>query len=183
MNPSAVALAILLSTSAILSATMGVAWAHFGRQRHALTLAFAYGSGLVHWSIDAIGLLWFPGNPAIIGTATVFTIITSTLVAMACRQRSLLPEYFGRFALAAGLTAVAILAVSITDIHVAMRAVLPCLYSAVMMAVVISELRRKTDRKSKRASRLTAPEIAFIAGLGCVAYLRVRPIGRGWCRG
>src|SRR3546814_8830262 len=83
---------------------MGVAWAHFGRQRHALTLAFAYGSGLVHWSIDAIGLLWFPGNPAIIGTATVFTIITSTLVAMACRQRSLLPEYFGRFALAAGLT-------------------------------------------------------------------------------
>src|SRR3546814_5404310 len=88
MNPSAVALAILLSTSAILSATMGVAWAHFGRQRHALTLAFAYGSGLVHWSIDAIGLLWFPGNPAIIGTATVFTIITSTLVAMRSEEHT-----------------------------------------------------------------------------------------------
>src|SRR3546814_5877140 len=113
--------------------------------------------------------------PAIIGTATVFTIITSTLVAMACLQRSLLPEYFGRFALAAGLTAVAILAVSITDIHVAMRAVLPCLYSAVMMAVAISALRRKTVRKMEKASRLTAPEIAFIAVLAVVAIFQVMP--------
>src|SRR3546814_17928639 len=94
---------------------------------------------------------------------------------MACRQRSLLPEYFGRFALAAGLTAVAILAVSITDIHVAIRPVLPSLYSAVLMAVAIRALRRKTVRKMAKASRLTAQEQAFLAVLSVLALFQDTP--------
>src|SRR3546814_3721978 len=53
-----------------------------------------------------------------------------------------------------------------------MRAVLPCLYSAVMMAVAISALRRKTVRKMEKASRLTAPEIALIAVLADVAIFQ-----------
>src|SRR3546814_14951121 len=42
-----------------------------------------------------------------------------------------------------------------------------------MMAVAISALRRKTVRKMEKASRLTAPEIAFIAVLAVVAIFQV----------
>src|SRR3546814_10345629 len=55
----------------------------------------------------------------------------------------------------------------------ALPILLPCLYSAVMMAVAISALRRKTVRKMEKASRLTAPEIAFIAVLAVVAIFQV----------
>src|SRR3546814_16935116 len=41
------------------------------------------------------------------------------------------------------------------------------------MAVAISALRRKTVRKLENASRLTAPEIAFIAVLAVVAIFQV----------
>lgn len=169
-------LSILLSTSFILCVTLTLAWLHFGRQRYILSWALAFGCSVLHWTLNLAGVIFLPGNRTVVAVATLFPLVTASLTAIGCRQRAMLPEYFGRFIAAGSCMAVAILAAFATGIHVGMRAALPSFYGATMLIMGFLALRRMPEQRTKSGTRgegLRAPEVAFMAGLAAVALFQI----------
>lgn len=155
MNPAVVILSVLFFTSAILCATMTLAWFHFGRQKHAASWATAYGLGALQWVVNAFGVLAMPGAvlPSIMASATVLG--SGALVAIGARQRAGLPPRTGWFMALGGLTLLAITLVYTVFPYPGLQGALSNLYAGGAIAVgAISTW--------PRGRKPNAPEWAFI---------------------
>ncbi|RJG55071.1 GGDEF domain-containing protein [Sphingobium terrigena] len=86
MDPAIIIIALLFFTSVIMALAMGVAWLHFGRQRHVLSWALSYGAAMVQWIANAGGIALKSGP--FMALAAVCIIVSGTLVVVGVRQRS-----------------------------------------------------------------------------------------------
>lgn len=158
MNPALVILFVLFTTSSMLCVAMTLAWLHFGRQRHALSWALAYGGGAVQWAINAVMLMLAPGHPLPIIVGTLLVLTTSSLIAIGCRQRAGLRPHFRRFALAAAIAGIAITLTVTVFPWFGLRVVIANLYVAAMIPIALAATWPR-NRKAR------APEIAFMVML------------------
>lgn len=85
MNPAFVILSVLFFTSAIMCASMTLAWVHFGRKRYVLTWAVSYGFSVLQWMLNSAGIAL--GMMPVVGLAGLCILASSTLVALGARQR------------------------------------------------------------------------------------------------
>ncbi|MCF8708812.1 GGDEF domain-containing protein [Rhizorhapis sp. SPR117] len=153
---------------------MTLVWAHFGRERHVLSWAMAYGCSTMHWALNAIGLVLLPGNTIVIAVATLFPVVTSSLVAIGCRQRARLPEYFGWFVLGGGCACIAIILAFASTSYIGMRGAIPAFYTAAMVMTAISALWRKPALRTKpKTEGLKTPEITLIALLAILVLYQI----------
>lgn len=163
MNPAYIILALLFFTSVVMMTAMGVAWAHFGRERHVLTWAASYAVSAIQWVLNAIGLALHSG-PIMALTATTI-IFSSVLVLVGVRQRA------GRTAGLAWIGPVSALA-ALAASYAALSGNRPLLgifgsgYVGVLMALAATELMR-VDR------RLTPPERMFVAILSVLTLFQI----------
>lgn len=86
MDPAIIIIALLFFTSVIMALAMGVAWLHFGRQRHVLSWALSYGAAMMQWIANAGGIALKSGS--FMALAAVCIIVSGTLVVVGVRQRS-----------------------------------------------------------------------------------------------
>ena len=162
MNPAYIVLALLFCTSLVMMIAMGVAWTHFGRQRHVLTWTASYAASALQWVLNAAGLALHSG---ILMALTGMTIIfSSVLVLVGVRQRA------GRTAGLAWIGPVSAV-VTLASSYAALSYNRPLLgifasgYVGVLMAIAAWELTR-VDR------RLTPPERMFVAILSVLALFQ-----------
>lgn len=80
-------LAIILLTSLVLAAALGVVWRSFGYPRHALSWALAYAVAAIETGVTAAISLW-PTIIAIKQIDLLLTLLASALVAVGARQRA-----------------------------------------------------------------------------------------------
>ena len=80
-------LAIILLTSLVLAAALGVVWRSFGYPRHALSWALAYAVAAIETGVTAAISLW-PTAVSIKQVDLLLTLLASALVAMGARQRA-----------------------------------------------------------------------------------------------
>lgn len=87
MNPGLFVLFSLIVTSAMLAVILSIAWANFGRPRHALTWAISYGLGALEFVASLLSnvsaLETGPWRPVIVLLAT----LTATVLTIGFRQR------------------------------------------------------------------------------------------------
>ncbi|WP_236617679.1 GGDEF domain-containing protein [Sphingobium ummariense] len=69
-----------------MAVAMGVAWAHFGRQRHMLSWTISYAIASVQWVSNAAGLVL--KNPFLMGFAGLCIVVSASLVLVGVKQRS-----------------------------------------------------------------------------------------------
>lgn len=86
MDPAIIIIALLFFTSVIMALAMGVAWLHFGRQRHVLSWALSYCAAMIQWIANAGGIALKSGP--LMALAAVCIVISGTLVVAGVRQRS-----------------------------------------------------------------------------------------------
>lgn len=175
MNFAPILFSLLLSTSIVMCCAMTLAWRHLGRQRYLLSWAIAYAFSVLHWLTNLLAILIIPGNRTAIAITALFPVMTSTLVAVGCRQRTRLPDHGRYFAIGGLAVSVAIMAVVISGVHAGMRAVLPCLYAAVMMAIGIHAVFRvrQTRERAEAKEGLRPAEMAFICILVASALFQL----------
>jgi len=158
LNPAIVILSVLFFTSTILCIAMTLAWRHFGRQRHALSWALAFGGGALQWIINATGVLVWPGSPIPPIVASILVIATSSLVAIGARQRAWRDDKYGAFLVGGLLASAAIVLVYAVMPHLGLRGAIPNIYAAAMMPVAAAAILPE-HRKPQ------APETAFFVML------------------
>ncbi|RJF91047.1 sensor domain-containing diguanylate cyclase [Sphingomonas cavernae] len=172
MNPLLIIFSVLIFSSMVLCIAMTLAWIHFGRQRHALSWALAYGGGVLQWTVNAAGLMLFPDHLWPFVIASMLVVATSSLVAIGCRQRAGLPVHVLRF-IAVGALATIAIAIWYTHIPFAgMRGAFTALYAAAMMPIAIAAVR-------PRRRKAQAPEIAFIVMLTIFGVFQLIVAGAG----
>jgi diguanylate cyclase (GGDEF)-like protein len=86
VDPAIIIIALLFFTSVIMALAMGVAWLHFGRQRHVLSWALSYGAAMVQWVANAGGIALKSGP--LMALAASCIVVSGTLVVVGVRQRS-----------------------------------------------------------------------------------------------
>ena len=86
MNPAIIIIALLFFTSAIMAGAMGVAWLHFGRQRHVRSWALSYCASMAQWVANAAGIALDSG--VLMAVAACCIVVSGTLVLAGVRQRS-----------------------------------------------------------------------------------------------
>lgn len=86
MDPTIIIIALLFFTSVIMALAMGVAWLHFGRQRHVLSWALSYGIAAVQWLANAGGVALQSG--VLMAVTACCIVVSGTLMLVGVRQRS-----------------------------------------------------------------------------------------------
>ncbi|CCW19677.1 diguanylate cyclase/phosphodiesterase (GGDEF & EAL domains) with PAS/PAC sensor(s) [Sphingobium indicum BiD32] len=86
MDPAIIIIALLFFTSVIMALAMGVAWLHFGRQRHVLSWALSYSAAMMQWIANAGGIVLKSGP--LMALAASCIVVSGTLVVVGVRQRS-----------------------------------------------------------------------------------------------
>ncbi|MFZ2997044.1 diguanylate cyclase [Sphingobium sp.] len=86
MSPAVIIIALLFFTSAIMTVAMGIAWVHFGRQRHVLSWALSYSAAMVQWLANAGGVIFNSG--VLMSVTAVCIVISGTLVLVGVHQRA-----------------------------------------------------------------------------------------------
>jgi diguanylate cyclase (GGDEF)-like protein len=86
VDPAIIIIALLFFTSVIMALAMGVAWLHFGRQRHVLSWALSYCAAMIQWIANGSGIVLNSGP--FMALAAVCIVVSGTLVLIGVRQRS-----------------------------------------------------------------------------------------------
>lgn len=151
MNPAIIIIALLFFTSVIMALAMGVAWLHFGRQRHVLSWTFSYAAATLQWIANGSSLLLKSGP--LMALAGVCIVVSGTLVLVGVRQRSQQIVAW-RLIIGAGSIAAAggIYAALVHDR--ALQSMIVPAYVAIMMLSSAASLW-------PRNRRFSAPEMAF----------------------
>lgn len=171
MNPAIVILSVLLFTSAIMCATLLLAWLHFGRERHVLTWTLSYGISTFQWIVNAAGLL--TASQALLALAGFTIAVSSGLVAIGARQRARLPIPWGGFT-AVTLVVGALVTLAFSSYgNTAMRAGIASTYAGLMMAIAAAAIW-------PQGRRFTAPELAFFAMLALFSIFQISLGIVGW---
>ncbi|MDI1297540.1 MAG: GGDEF domain-containing protein [bacterium] len=104
MNPAIIIIALLFFTSAIMAVAMGIAWVHFGRQRHVLSWTLSYTAAMVQWIANAGGLML--QNGLLMALAAACIVVSGTLVLVGVLERSGRPVPWRLLGSVGGLVAV-----------------------------------------------------------------------------
>lgn len=156
MNGPAIILTLLFGTSVIMTIAMGVAWVHFGRQRHVLTWTASYAVSIAQWLANAGA--YFLHAKSLYVVTSIGLVASATLLAVGIRQRagSVIP--WRLLGLCAGTAVVATaIAISPWGSPAMQGMVIPC-YVAALIALSAVSLR-------PRGRHFTAPEMAFFGML------------------
>ncbi len=156
MNSNLVVLAVLFSTSTIMCFTLALAWQHFGRQRHVLLWAIAYGIGAVQWIFNAAG--FFTGHVSFTAAASCCVLLSGSLIAIGARQRARLPIRQWQFVLGGGLALTGCLIANSAWGSRALQASIPAVYSGAMAIAAAFAIW-------PRQRSFSAPERAFFSTL------------------
>ena len=153
--------ASMLVISLVLATSMAIAWAGFGRPRHALSWAFAYlgyGAEIVFVALGtAVPSIERWTEPL----AFVGVLLPAVLIAVGARQRAGLPSWWYRlWAIAA---AVFVVCEAFRQLHpIPWLAATDGLFTSAMLAIAVSAIRPR-DRAAEPAELVTiAPLGVFI---------------------
>lgn len=156
MNAPSILLALLFGTAVVMTIALGVAWQHFGRQRHVLTWTASYGVGALQWIANAGG--YFLKSPALYILTGIGLITSGSLLAIGVRQRSGRRSRVAVFAVPGGAI-VLTMALAIGTVHgQLMQGFLIPAYVGGLLAISALSLWPKERR-------FTPPERAFFAAL------------------
>ncbi|MBA2933285.1 GGDEF domain-containing protein [Sphingomonas sp. CGMCC 1.13654] len=131
----------LLAVSLIMAGAMAVAWASFGRPRHALSWSIAYilYSGQVLCS--SIGILLPATQPVVWRLELLFIVVPAVLVAAGARQRAGLPSLLRPLGIIAGLVFVVVEAIDLLPGDTRILASAGSLFTACMLILTIGAIR------------------------------------------
>jgi len=164
MSAPVILLALLFGTAVVMTIALGVAWQHFGRQRHVLTWTASYAVGILQWAANAGG--YFLKSPPLYILTGVVLIISGSLLAIGVRQRSGRPLRITAFAVPGVAVAVAMaVAIGTTHSQLMQGFIIPA-YVGGLLAVSALSLRPKERR-------FTPPERAFFAALVLFAAVQL----------
>ncbi|WHO37202.1 GGDEF domain-containing protein [Sphingobium sp. AP49] len=156
MTAPAVILSLLFGTALVMTIAMGVAWLHFGRQRHVLTWAASYGVAILQWIANAGG--FFLHSRLLYILTGVGLIISASLLAIGVQQRSGRQVRITAFAVPAMLVIISMsLAIGPVGSQIMQGMIIPA-YVGVLLAVSALSLWPR-DRA------FTPPELAFFTVL------------------
>jgi diguanylate cyclase (GGDEF)-like protein len=163
MAGAEIILAIILVTSLVLAAALGVAWRSFGYPRHALSWALAFAVAAIETGVTAAISLW-PTIEIIKQVDLLLTLLAAALVATGARQRAA-PGSRERGALMAVPVAWVVLAAAQMSVTLAPYVnALAFVFSSAMFAIATVAL--------KPAERATEPaEWMAIVSIGAFALL------------
>ncbi|MDX3901553.1 MAG: GGDEF domain-containing protein [Sphingobium sp.] len=154
MMVASVILSLLFGTSLIMTVAMGVAWLHFGRQRHVLTWTASYAVSILQWIANAGA--YFLHSRLLYTLTGIGLVVSASLLAIGIRQRSGRPMPVALLGISAAM-AITATALSISPWgSQAMQGMIIPIYVGVLIAISAASLWPR-DR------RLTAPETAFLA--------------------
>ncbi len=139
MNPAAITLFGLTTTSMLLCIALAVAWQTFGRERHAALWSAAFGLSAAKWALSLLAL-WTPQADMPITLATVILSVASfALIALGFRRRAGLPERLDIVAAVGGVTIIfaGTAVVSAADIGIS-RALVLFFCAAMLIASAMS---------------------------------------------
>ena len=156
MSAPAVILSLLIGTAMVMMIAMGVAWLHFGRQRHVLTWTASYAVGVLQWIANFGG--FFLHSRLLFIITGIGLILSGSLLAIGIRQRSGRPLQVAAFAFPAALVSLA-MAVAIGPVgsQIMQGMIIPT-YVGLLLAVSALSLW-------PRGRAFTPPEMAFFAVL------------------
>lgn len=86
MSPAVIIIALLFFTSAVMAGAMGIAWFHFGRQRHVLSWTLSYCAAMGQWLAN-VGAAIFQ-NAWWLSLTAVCLVVSGTLVLVGVHQRA-----------------------------------------------------------------------------------------------
>lgn len=162
MDPTVIILSVLFFTSLIMSAAMAIAWASFGRPRHALTWALAFGLNAVQVPVNAAAIYLFGRSPVAMALSGVMIVVLTSLIAVGARQRAGLPGRMHWFAGGCVLGFALILTFTLIFPMRPVQMAIPSFFAAAMLlACALATV--------PRARRPSAAEIAMITAFGCFA--------------
>jgi diguanylate cyclase (GGDEF)-like protein len=131
----------LLAVSLIMAGAMAVAWASFGRPRHALSWSIAYLLYTGQVLCSAIGVLVPATQPVLWRLELLFIVAPAVLVAVGARQRAGLPGLLKPLAIAAALVFVAVEAIDLLPYDTSFLASSGSLFTACMLVLAIGAVR------------------------------------------
>jgi diguanylate cyclase (GGDEF)-like protein len=164
MSVASVVLSLLFGASVILTVAMGVAWVHFGRQKHVLTWTASYAVSIVQWAANAGA--YFLDNQLLYVVTGVGLVVSASLLAVGIRQRSGRPVPLALLGIPA-LMAIAATAIAISPVgsHAMQGVIIPA-YIAILIAISAVSLW-------PRERSFTAPELAFFVILILFAMVQM----------
>ena len=164
MSAPVILLSLLFGTALVMTIALGVAWQHFGRQRHVLTWTASYGVGTLQWVANAGG--FFFKSPGFFILTGIGLIASGSLLAIGVRQRSGKSLRISFFAIPAVVVILAMaIAIGTIGSGLLQGLIIPA-YVGVLLAVSALSLR-PMDR------RFTPPELAFFAALMLFAAVQL----------
>ncbi len=167
----------MLIISLVLAMTMAIAWACFGRPRHALSWAiayFLYGSEIVFAGLgSAIPSIYRWLEPF----AFICVLAPAVLVAVGARQRAGLPSWSGRLAAFAAIMFV--VSETFRQLHpIPWLSSIDGLFTATMLAIAIAAIQPR-DRWAEPAEWVTITALAaFILFELLLVFTDMRSIAR-----
>jgi diguanylate cyclase (GGDEF)-like protein len=130
---------------------MGVAWLHFGRQRHVRSWALSYCASMAQWVANAGGIAL--DNGVLMAIAACCIVVSGTLVLVGVRQRSGQAVPWGLLAITGGMAAIGGIYASLIHDRALQGMIVPG-YVGLLMVCCAASLWPRTRRFS-------APEMGF----------------------
>lgn len=151
MNPAIIIIALLFFTSAIMAAAMGVAWLHFGRQRHVRSWTLSYAASMAQWVANGCGIAL--ASHGLMALAACCIVVSATLVLVGVRQRSARPVPWRLLATTGALAAIGGSYAALINDRALQGMIVPG-YAGVLMVCCAVSLWPK-------GRRFSAPELGF----------------------
>lgn len=167
MNPAIIIISLLFFTSTIMAVAMGIAWVHFGRQRHVRSWAMSYALSMLQWVANAGGIAL--KSPLLMAIAALCIVVSGTLVLVGVRQRaaSVVPW---RLLLGAGsLVAVGGVYAAMTQDRPLQGLIVPGYVGVLMLCAALALW--------PRSRRFSAPEMALFTMFGLFALFQISLAG------
>jgi len=141
MSSLAIISSTLLAVSLIMAGAMAVAWASFGRPRHALSWSIAYLLYTGQVLCSATGVLAPATQPVLWRVELLFIVAPAVLVAVGARQRAGLPSLFKPLAIGAGLVCVAVNGIDLLPYDTRFLGSAGSLFTAGMLILALGAVR------------------------------------------
>ncbi len=165
--------ATMLIVTLIMAGAMAIAWASFGRPRHALSWSIAYALyGLELVLMATISSVAEPGRSVLWSLALLAILIAAALLAVGARQRAGLPDWRRRFAAMIGAMFGATLLVRLIPAALPFTSLASSLFTLIMLQIVIAAIRPRGRRPDAAEWALIGTLAAF--SLYEIAFIAVR---------
>ena len=153
MDPVIIVIALLIFTSVIMAMAMGVAWLHFGRQRHVRSWALSYVAATGQWLANAGGAAL--GSGGLMALTSCLIVVSASLMLVGVRQRSGKPVPWLALILCGAVVAAGGSYVALIGDRSLQGIVVPSYVGLLMLCSAIALWPRNR--------RFSAPEMAFFS--------------------